>query len=104
MDVTDKYSGLYKPLASGGANYEEIAPKHSLINAYQDFRNDPGELSKYLQDLIDDKRKYMEYFWWKDFYKGTYLILGKTYLKNTYLQPLERIVHTLCTLFGATDL
>ena len=70
MNIPDECAGLYDLLTLGGANYEEIAPKHSLINAYQDFRNDPRELSKYLQDLIDDKRKYMEYFWWKDFYKG----------------------------------
>ena len=88
MDVPNEYFGLYQPLTSGGANYEEIAPNHSLINAYQDFRNDPRELSKYLQDLIDDKRKYMEYFWWKDFYKGKYLILVKLILKI----PINRLL------------
>lgn len=58
------------PIVLGGANYEEIAPKNSYINAWVDFKN-PADLARFLQGLIDSPEKYSEYFWWKEFYRVT---------------------------------
>ena len=61
--VTEKFFNAMNhtvvPITLGAANYEELAPKNSFINAWdQQFRNDPKLLATYLQDLIDDPSKY----------------------------------------------
>ena len=73
--VTEKFFNAMNhtvvPITLGAANYEELAPKNSFINAWdQQFRNDPKLLATYLQDLIDDPSKYTAHFWWKYFYRG----------------------------------
>ena len=60
------------PVVLGGGKYQEIAPEKSFINAYQNFRNDPGQLARFLKDLMEDKSLYAQYFWWKDYYTGMY--------------------------------
>ena len=46
------------------------------------FRSDPRQLATHLHDLIDDKAKYVEYFWWKDFYTGNIYNLLYVYPLN----------------------
>ena len=65
------------PITFGGAlmgqkdNYQTTAgaPKHSFINAYKDFSQDPKGLAEHLKRLMAVPSKYAEYFWWKDFYE-----------------------------------
>ncbi|TRY79221.1 hypothetical protein TCAL_12521, partial [Tigriopus californicus] len=68
--VTEKlFSALSKdivPIVLGGADYAEIVPPHSVINA-KEFPN-PQDLADYLLELDDNPDKYLEYFWWKDSY------------------------------------
>lgn len=54
------------PIVFGGANYSEIAPPHSYINAL-DFT--PKELADYLKLLDANDTLYNEYFWWKSHYR-----------------------------------
>ena len=51
---------------SAPLHYVLVHPSVHIFN----FRSDPRQLATHLQDLIDDKAKYVEYFWWKDFYTG----------------------------------
>ena len=71
--VTEKFFNAMNqsvvPVVLGGANYAEIAPQESVIDVWKDYRNDPLQLAKVLQNLIDDKQSYAQYFWWKDFYR-----------------------------------
>lgn len=73
--VTEKFFNAMNhsvvPIVLGGANYTQMAPVHSHINAYQDYKNDAGQLAKYLNDLMTNKAEYIKYFWWKSFYSGT---------------------------------
>ncbi len=54
------------PVVLGGANYPEIAPPKSYINA-RDF-DSPAELAEYLKYLAGNETAYAEYFRWKDHY------------------------------------
>ena len=71
--VTEKFFNAMNqsvvPVVLGGANYGQMAPPQSVIDVWKDYRNDPGQLAKVLQNLIDDKQSYAQYFWWKDFYR-----------------------------------
>lgn len=64
--VTEKFfdplSRYIVPIVYGGANYSQIAPPHSYIDARQ-FT--PKQLADYLLKLDADDRLYNEYFWWK---------------------------------------
>jgi alpha-1,3-fucosyltransferase len=67
--VTEKFFEIMKrnmiPIVYGGANYSNIAPSHSFIDAMQ-FT--PKRLAKYLQLLDGNDKLYNEYFWWKAHY------------------------------------
>ena len=69
--VTEKFFNAMNhnvvPIVLGGANYQDLAPKNSYIDAYNDYKN-PVLLAKYLKNLIDDKAAYAQYFWWKPYY------------------------------------
>ena len=55
------------PIVLGGANYSQIAPPKSYINA-KDFSN-PKELATFLKFLLRNHIFYQEYFQWKSFFK-----------------------------------
>ncbi|XP_046651804.1 alpha-(1,3)-fucosyltransferase C-like [Daphnia pulicaria] len=54
------------PVVYGGANYSQIAPPHSYIDAL-DFT--PEKLAEYLKLVDSNDTLYNEYFWWKDHYE-----------------------------------
>jgi alpha-1,3-fucosyltransferase len=68
--VTEKFFELLNydiiPIVYGGANYSQLAPFHSYINAL-DFT--PETLAQYLKILDANDTLYNEYFWWKDHYR-----------------------------------
>ena len=53
------------PVVYGGANYAELAPEHSYIDA---LRFEPQQLAAYLKTLAANETLYDEYLWWKDDY------------------------------------
>jgi alpha-1,3-fucosyltransferase len=67
--VTEKFFEIMNhdivPIVYGGANYSQIAPPHSYIDALQ-FT--PETLSQYLKLLDANDELYNEYFWWKGHY------------------------------------
>ena len=69
--VTEKFfdamSRNVVPVVYGGANYSAIAPPHSYI----DMLDFPSEevVARYLNYLIEHPEKYLEYFWWKPYYR-----------------------------------
>ena len=69
--ATEKFFTMYSlkmiPIVLGGANYSQMAPPHSFINAV-DFKS-PKALAHHLKILDADDAKFNEYFWWKDFYR-----------------------------------
>ncbi|CAG5136784.1 unnamed protein product, partial [Candidula unifasciata] len=73
--VTEKFYKLYEnidviPVVRGGANYTELAPAGSYINA-GDFHS-PEELGKYLRHLSEDKQEYIRMLKIKDRYINTF--------------------------------
>ncbi len=68
--VTEKFFQIMDhnivPVVYGGANYSQIAPPHSYINAL-DFT--PAQLADYLKMLDANDMLYNEYFWWKGHYR-----------------------------------
>lgn len=68
--VTEKFYEIINrgilPIVYGGANYSQIAPPHSYINALE-FT--PEKLADYLKLLDANDTLYNEYFWWKDHYQ-----------------------------------
>ena len=68
--VTEKFFEILNhtlvPIVYGGADYSQIAPPHSYINAL-DFT--PEKLAQYLKLLDSNDTLYNEYFWWKDHYR-----------------------------------
>jgi alpha-1,3-fucosyltransferase len=68
--VTEKFFEIMKremiPIVYGGANYTNIAPPHSYIDALQ---YTPKNLAQYLRLLDANDTLYNEYFWWKNHYK-----------------------------------
>jgi alpha-1,3-fucosyltransferase len=67
--ATEKFFQILKtnivPVVYGGANYSQIAPPHSYINAL-DYT--PEKLARYLKLLDSNDTLYNEYFWWKPHY------------------------------------
>nr|CAH0110643.1 unnamed protein product [Daphnia galeata] len=67
--VTEKFFEILNydivPVVYGGANYSQIAPPHSYIDA---LKFTPETLAKYLKLLDDNDELYNEYFWWKGHY------------------------------------
>ena len=67
--VTEKFFQIMKhhmvPVVYGGADYEQIAPPHSYIDA-RHFK--PKELADYLRLLASNRTLYEQYFWWKEDY------------------------------------
>ena len=55
------------PIVLGGANYSQIAPPKSYINA-KDFSS-PKELAGHLKYLVENQVEYQEYFEWKTYFK-----------------------------------
>jgi len=68
--VTEKFFELLNhdmiPIVYGGANYSQLAPPHSYIDALE-FT--PEKLADYLKKLDANDTLYNEYFWWKDHYR-----------------------------------
>ena len=54
------------PVTLGGANYSQVAPPHSFINAL-DFES-PRKLAEYLNFLDKNSSEYLKYFQWKSGY------------------------------------
>ena len=69
------------PVVLGAANYSQMAPPHSYINAL-DFQA-PKQLAKYLIDLSKNKTEYLKYFQWKNSYsiQSASFSLSKAYCK-----------------------
>ena len=69
--VTEKFFNIFSynviPITYSGANFDDLAPPHSSINALK-FPS-VRKLVNYLQELHEDDAKYAEYFWWRDFYE-----------------------------------
>ena len=55
------------PVTLGGANYSQVAPPHSFINAL-DYKS-PKELAKYLKWLVKHEREYYAFYEWKSKYQ-----------------------------------
>lgn len=55
------------PVVFNGADMENFVPPKSVINV-NDFKN-VEELAEYLKFLSNDHQAYMDYFWWKKYYK-----------------------------------
>lgn len=68
--VTEKFFEILKrniiPVVYGEANYSQIAPVHSYINAL-DYT--PRKLAQYLKRLNTNEKLYNQYFWWKEHYR-----------------------------------
>ena len=68
--VTEKFFEIMNhdivPVVYGGANYSDLAPLHSYINAL-DFT--PEKLAEYLMVIDRNDTLYNEYFWWKGHYQ-----------------------------------
>ena len=58
-------------LPIGGANYSAIAPRNSFIELSHDDhgRYDLATFAKRIKALAGNKRKLVEYFWWKEYYE-----------------------------------
>jgi hypothetical protein len=50
------------PIVFGGANYSQLLPPNSFIDA---LRYTPKQLSYYIKELANDEEKYKSYFEWK---------------------------------------
>ncbi|XP_039307568.1 alpha-(1,3)-fucosyltransferase C isoform X2 [Solenopsis invicta] len=55
------------PVVYGGANYSQIAPPNSYVNAL-DFES-PKELAAYLKYLSQDLQRYQSFLQWKKYYR-----------------------------------
>ena len=68
--ITEKMYNILEldmvPIVYGAADYAELFPPHSYIDA---LKYSPQELSKYLDLLDKNDTLYNEYFWWKPYYK-----------------------------------
>ena len=53
------------PIVYGGADYAQLAPEHSYIDALE---FEPDQLADYLKMLDANDTLYNEYLWWKDDY------------------------------------
>ena len=53
------------PVVYGGADYRQLAPPHSYIDA---LRYEPSRLAQLLRQLAANETLYEEYFWWKGHY------------------------------------
>jgi len=71
--VTEKFFNLLErnmvPIVYGAADYENMAPPHSYIDA---LKYSPSQLADYLHLLDNNDTLYNEYFWWKPYYKSHY--------------------------------
>ena len=71
--VTEKFFKVLNrcvvPVVLGGANYSEIAPERSYIDAGR-FKS-PEALAKYMQYLDQNDTAYAEYFEWKPYFNIT---------------------------------
>ncbi|EFX63532.1 hypothetical protein DAPPUDRAFT_67044, partial [Daphnia pulex] len=68
--VTEKFFHIMSlrdivPVVYGGADYAQLAPGHSYIDALQ---FEPKQLAAYLEMLAANETLYNEYLWWKDDY------------------------------------
>ncbi|EFX72918.1 hypothetical protein DAPPUDRAFT_58316 [Daphnia pulex] len=68
--VTEKFFQIMSlrdivPVVYGGADYAQLAPEHSYIDARQ---FEPQQLAAYLKKLAANETLYNEYLWWKDDY------------------------------------
>ena len=70
--VTEKFFDPFQrsiiPIVLGGANYSQIAPTHSYIDAFKYHSEDPESLANLLKNISSDDTLYASYFWWKRFY------------------------------------
>ncbi|KAK4025330.1 hypothetical protein OUZ56_014403 [Daphnia magna] len=68
--VTEKFFNIMSlrnivPVVYGGADYAQLAPEHSYIDALE---FEPDQLADYLKMLDANDTLYNEYLWWKDDY------------------------------------
>ncbi|XP_046456185.1 alpha-(1,3)-fucosyltransferase C-like [Daphnia pulex] len=68
--VTEKFFHIMSlrdivPVVYGGADYAQLAPEHSYIDA---LHFEPKKLAAYLEKLAANETLYNEYLWWKDDY------------------------------------
>lgn len=68
--VTEKFERTLRydiiPVTLGGANYSQVAPPHSHINALE--FSSPEQLAMYLKYLAKNEEEYLKYFEWKTKY------------------------------------
>ena len=90
--VTEKIGNILNydviPVTLGGANYSQMAPPNSNINAL-DFSS-PRQLAHYLKYLAENQNKYLKYFEWK----AVYQVLNKYYTQ----------ANVFCNLCGILNL
>jgi alpha-1,3-fucosyltransferase len=65
--IVKPYRSNMLPIVFGAAKYSKILPPHSYIDAL-DFQT-PKHLAQYLEYLDENEDRYLEYFWWRDFYE-----------------------------------
>ncbi|XP_055943453.1 alpha-(1,3)-fucosyltransferase C-like [Argiope bruennichi] len=72
--VTEKFFRILStnmiPVVLGGANYSQVAPPNSYIDALA-FKT-PRDLGRYLLQVAKDDKKYQSYFNWKETYELVY--------------------------------
>ena len=59
--------GFVIPVVLGGSGYSSIAPPHSYIDV-RDYAS-PQHLAQYMIHLINNRKEYLAYFWWKPHYQ-----------------------------------
>lgn len=68
--VTEKVPKAMKndvvPIVFGGANYTKYFPPNSYIDASS---MTPDKLAMEIYSIISSEKRYIEYFWWKNYYK-----------------------------------
>lgn len=76
--VTEKLYDYLKintvPVVFGGVDYSKFAPPHSYIDA-NEFET-AEELAQFLIHLDGNPGEYIQYFWWKKYYRFTDYTLG----------------------------
>ena len=69
--VTEKFyrriTEMFIPITLGAANYTNLAPHHSYIDALS-FES-PKALAKYILHLDENEDEYLFYFWWQERFK-----------------------------------
>ena len=93
--VTEKLFNILSydvvPVVFGDANYKELMPPDSYINAL-DFK-EPKDLSQYLSNLSQDSTQYLKYFKWKKNFR----------VLDSRISLYESLCDTMCNLSNSTE-